>query len=197
MNNNDLIIFTKMLIDLGEVYSKTISVTLTNFYWQSLKHLGLPALKRAIEAHIKNPDHGQYFPKPADFIRLIEGSKEHRALKAWSKVRKAINQIGAYNTVVFDDALIHAVLQEMGGWINLCTTSIKEISFRANEFQKHYMIFLEQPPNSYPKYCCGIIENINNKKGYTTKNQIFIGDLEKAKQVMFTGSNILFTTVHY
>ncbi len=190
MQNHDLIKFTAMLIGIGELYGRAISEMLTDIYWQSLKCFELQDVKRAFEAHINNPDGGQYFPKPADLVRFIEGSGETKALQAWAKVEKAITHVGAYQSIVFDDPLIHAVLDDMGGWIKLCATLAKEISFRANEFQKRYMIFVDKPPERYPKYCCGFIEAVNSKNGYPIKPRVFVGDLKKAKQVMFNGSNI-------
>ena len=190
MQNHDLIKFTVMLIGVGELYGRAISEMLTDIYWQSLKCFELQDVKRAFEAHIHNPDGGQYFPKPADLVRFIEGSGETKALQAWAKVSKTIVQIGAYQSIVFDDPLIHAVLEDMGGWIKLCATLTKEMPFRANEFQKRYTIFVDKPPERYPKYCCGFIESVNAKNGYSIKPRLFVGDLKKAKQVMFNGSGI-------
>lgn len=189
MQNDDLIKFTAMLIGIGELYGKTISELLTELYWQSLKCFDLQDVVLAIESHIHNPDCGQYFPKPADLVRFINGTGENKALQAWAKVEKAIVHIGAYQSIVFDDPLIHAVLEDMGGWIKLCATPTKEMYFRANEFQKRYMMFVNKPPERYPKYCCGFIESVNAKNGYPLKPPLFVGDLKKAKQVMLNGSN--------
>ncbi len=175
---------------IGELYGKAISEILTDLYWQSLKGFEWQDVKQAFEAHIHNPDTGQYFPKPADLVRFIEGSGETKALQAWAKVEKAITHVGAYQSIIFDDPLIHAVLEDLGGWIKLCATPTKELPFRANEFQKRYTIFVYKPPDRYPKYCCGLIEAVNTKNGYPIKPQVFVGDLKKAKQVMFNGNNI-------
>ena len=189
MQNHDLIEFTATLVNIGELYSKAISEMLTDLYWQSLKGFEWQDIKQAFKAHIHNPDSGQYFPKPADLVRFIEGSGETKALLAWAKVSKAIVQIGAYQSIVFDDPLIHIVLEDLGGWIKLCATPTKEIPFRASEFQKRYMIFVAKPPDHYLKYCCGLIETINTKTGYPIKSRVFVGDLKKARQVMLSGND--------
>ena len=192
MQNHDLIEFTATLIKIGELYGKAISEILTDLYWQSLKCFEWQDVKRAFEAHIHNADSGQYFPKPADLVRLIEGTGATKALQAWTKVYKAILQIGAYQSVVFDDPLIHAVLEDLGGWVKLCATSVKDLPFRANEFQKRYMMFVNNAPKSYPKYCCGITEMVNAINGYTVGSVLFVGDLTKAKQVMQNGCSVTF-----
>jgi len=69
--------------------------------------------------HLMNPDTGQFLPKPADIVRMLGGRTLDRALMAWAKVDKAVRQIGTYESVVFDDALIHRVLHEMGGWVGM------------------------------------------------------------------------------
>lgn len=33
---------------------------------------------------------------------------------AWNKVDKAVRQVGAWTSVMFDDALIHRVISDMG-----------------------------------------------------------------------------------
>ncbi len=50
---------------------------------------------------------------------MLGGSTQDAALAAWSKVDRAVREVGPYQSVAFDDALIHRVLFEMGGWIPL------------------------------------------------------------------------------
>ena len=190
MKNQDLIKFTAMLAGIGIIYDKDISELLTELYWQALKYFELHDVKRAFEAHIHNPDSGQYFPKPADLVRFIEGTGETRALQAWAKVFKAIVHVGAYKSIVFDDQLIHAVLEDLGGWIKLCATTTEDLPFRANEFQKRYMMFINKAPDRYPKYCCGITDSVNAIDGYAIGSLIFVGEPKKAKQVMQDGGGV-------
>jgi hypothetical protein len=53
--------------------------------------------------------------KPSDVVRYLEGSTSCQALQAWSKVMQAVKTIDQYDSVVFDDSLIHAVIHDMGG----------------------------------------------------------------------------------
>lgn len=181
---HDLLAFTAILVGIGVVYDKEIAEQLIDIYWQALKRFDLNEVKQAVEKHINDPDSGQYFPKPAALIKLIVGSSQQQALQAWSKVYKAILAIGAYQSVVFDDYLIHAILGDMGGWVNLCLTSLKDLPFKAQEFQKRYMMLLNKAPTSYPKYCCGI----NLQADYVSLEPLLIGDLDKATEVMQKGS---------
>ncbi|HEV2524122.1 MAG TPA: DUF6475 domain-containing protein [Gammaproteobacteria bacterium] len=188
MEVDDVPKFTIMMVGIGEIYRITISKFLTDIYWQSLKQFEWQDVERAFNAHIHNPDCGQFFPKPADVVRFIEGSGETRALQAWSKVEQAIVQVGIYQSVVFDDPLIHAVLENMGGWIKLCNVTFDELPFRANEFNKRYMGFVHKKPERHPKYLAGITECENAKNDFPIPAPLLLGDLKKAAVVMQSGN---------
>jgi len=187
MEKLDIKSFMKLLANIGELYGKPISAALAELYWLSLKSYEFEDVRKALTAHIHNPDCGQFFPKPADIIRFIEGSGETKALFAWAIVEKAMHQVGSYQTVIFDDPLIHAVLEDMGGWIKLCSTTLDALPFRANEFQKRYMGFLIKKPERHPKYLVGITETDNAKNGFEVKPPLLVGNPKKAQQVMLTG----------
>ncbi len=187
MEKIDIKPFMKLIASIGELYGKPISASLTEIYWQSLKCFELEDVQKALQAHIHNPDCGQFFPKPADVVRFIVGSGETRALSAWAVVEKAMHQVGSYQSIAFDDPLIHIVLEEMGGWIKLCSTKLTDLPFRANEFQKRYMGFLNKKTERHPKYLVGIIETDNAKNGFEISPPLLVGDAAKAKEVIKAG----------
>ena len=187
MKKPDLPKFAVLMMSIGELYGKAISQPITELYWQILERFQWEDVEQALQAHLQNPDTGQYFPKPADVVRFIEGSGETKALQAWSKIEQAIHRVGRYQSLAFDDSMIHAVLEEMGGWVKLCATGLDEIPFRANEFQKRYMGFMLKKPNRYPRYLCGLAEGENAKNGYPFKPPLLVGDAKKVQQVMLGG----------
>lgn len=187
MNASDVPVFMKILMALGELYDKAISKQLTDIYWETLKGFELIDVERAFQAHIHNPDGGQFFPKPADIVRLISGSGEARALSAWTKVEQAMVRVGIYQSLIFDDPIIHAVLEDMGGWIKLCAAKFDELPFLSREFQKRYMSWVNKPLQRYPKSCLGLIETDNAKNGYPLPAPLLIGNPKKAEQVMLAG----------
>ncbi len=187
METHDISKFTTLMAGIGELYAKTISAQLIDIYWQVLKSYEIQDVQLAFHSHIQNPDCGQYFPKPADVLRFIEGSGETKALQAWAVVEKAIYLVGKYQSLAFDDPLIHAVLEDMGGWVQLCAITLEDMPFRANEFQKRYMGFVQRRPNRYPPYLLGITEFENSKNGYEVKAPLLIGNAQKAAQVIRGG----------
>ncbi len=187
MEEHDVTEFGKLLVKLGELYTKPISFDLTTIYWKAFEGFDWVDVKAAFEAHARNPDCGQFFPKPADIVRFIEGNGETRALRAWTIVEKTMRQIGIYQSIVFDDYLTHAVIDEMGGWVQLCSMTIDDLPFRAREFQKRYMAFVIKKPTRYPSILYGLANIQNTKDGYALELPLLIGNVSVAEQVMLTG----------
>uniref|UniRef100_UPI0036DF8CE0 hypothetical protein n=1 Tax=Photorhabdus sp. RM322S TaxID=3342825 RepID=UPI0036DF8CE0 len=115
MNDIEKSQFAKSMAAVGEIYGREISEIMIGIYWNALKNYAMADVQRAFQRHTRDTDNGQFFPKPADLIRHIEGNKDGKALQAWSKVYRAIGSYGRRNSVVFDDPIIHSVITEMGG----------------------------------------------------------------------------------
>lgn len=192
MNQNDLTHFTQFLQACCVLYGKSMNETLIELYWDALEAFTWVDVKAAFKAHINHPDSGQFMPKPSDVVRYIWGSSQTQALQAWSKVVDTLHWVGMYESVVFDDPLIHTVLSEMGGWIYLCQTTLtKDMPFRANEFEKRYTAYVLHPPPRYPKQLTGWLEQQNRFHGYPIKPPSLMGDRQKALAVLKNGDNQL------
>ncbi|MBT7630934.1 MAG: DUF551 domain-containing protein [Desulfobacula sp.] len=161
-------------------------------FYEAVKKFGYDAVKAAFSVHIQSPDNGQWIPKPADIVRIIEGTSKDNALVAWSKLKKTISAVGSYETVVFNDPIIHAVVQDMGGWIFLCSTTEKELPFKKNEFQSRYYDYKSKSDVPvYPAKLYGTHESENLQKGYLEHipEPNLIGNPVKAEEVLRLGSN--------
>jgi len=165
MHQDDLTQFATLLVLIGELYSKSISNYLTEVYWEALQTFDLVAIKQAFKVHISNPNGGQFFPKPADLIKII-AKQENSAQTAWLKLEYAVTQAGVYRSVKFDDPLIHATITAMGGWIKICSSSKKDWCWLIHKFQQQYERLANYPEFDPPKYCPGLIEIMNNNNGY-------------------------------
>lgn len=120
LNQSDYDNFINIMQLVSEQYGKNPSEGLISLYWNGLKNYEFSAVQDAIGRHLGNTDTGQFMPKIADIIRMLQGSSQDAAFSAWSKVDKAVRQVGPYDSVVFDDPLIHKVLHDMGGWMGIC-----------------------------------------------------------------------------
>jgi len=183
MNPSNLNEFTQLLTELCVLYKMPVSERFIELYWDVLVPFSFAEVKAAFQAHLKHPDTGQFMPKPADVMRYLRGGSQAQALQAWSKVATAIRTVGAYTSVVFDDSIIHVVIIEMDGWISLCQTLLKDLPFRAREFEKRYAAYVLHPPTDYPHQLIGLEEQHNRLNHHAVKPPLFIGNPEQALKV--------------
>jgi len=171
--------FAKLMACTGEVYSKSISKQLCEIYWRSLQEYSIEQIQQAIQHHINNPDVGQFMPKPADIVRCIDGKPSDQALRAWSKVEYAIKRVGHNDSVIFDDTIIHSVIRDIGGWIELCKLSIHDLQIKAKQFQQHYLSYLQGNSSVHPEKLVGEIERGCWNGQRKQVEPIYIGDTKK------------------
>lgn len=189
MQDNDRAQFGAMLAAVSQVYGRDLSPGVTAIYWQALRGYELAAVRRAFDRHVKNPDSGQFWPKPADLIRMLDGSTQDAAAVAWAKVVGAIRRVGGYVDVAFDDALIHRIVEEMGGWAKLCDTPEAELPFRMQDFVRLYRGYAgrgECPP--YPARLFGRFTVKNFALGVTETELVLVGDAAAARAVVEGGA---------
>ena len=180
--------FRDALYAVFELYQKSRpSDPTVMMYWGALRNIPtLDDFMAAINLHVADPDQGQFLPKPADILRNITGNRATQAEMAWTKADRALRCAGPANTVVFDDSLIHAVIADMGGWVQFCDVDDKEYPFRHNEFVKRYSGYINKPPADIPPKLIGTDEAYNKQHGFLNHMPapMLIGDAEKAKFVL-------------
>lgn len=173
-------------------YRQDLSDTTLAIWWASMRQFDLDAVREALNRHVMNPDTGQWLPKPADVVKMLGGTTLDAALMAWTKVDAAIRGVGSYMSVVFDDALIHVVIEEMGGWVILCQTKEKDYPFRANEFQNRYRAYRSRGElPTYPSRLIGLTEGTNGDRFKHVQGDTeylrFIGEPAAAQLVLKGG----------
>ena len=183
MQLNEIDKFQSMIHGIGSYYGRDVSDAVMNIYWDGLKHHDYQSISLAAQKHMANPENGQFFPKIADFLRYIGGNNKDKALLAWTKLDKAVRQVGPYNSIVFDDNIIHAVISDMGGWLAFGTFTESEFPFKQNEFVKRYNGYADVGVTDYPKQLIGIVEAENTAKGINKSQLVYFGDQDKAKLV--------------
>ncbi|MFA6271029.1 MAG: DUF6475 domain-containing protein [Candidatus Paceibacterota bacterium] len=182
--------FVDVMQLVSEQYGKKPSDGLISLYWQGLKGYEFNAVREAIGKHLANTDTGMFMPKIADIIRMMQGTSLDSALSAWAKVDKAIRRVGPYESVVFDDAIIHKVLHDMGGWLSLGTKTDDEWPFVAKEFENRYRGFKSRNEQiEYPAKLIGLYEAHNAEKNKRVAPPMLIGDQTKAMEVLRLGSS--------
>ena len=130
--------FAMALSALAEYYSRELSDGVIALYWQGLSNFSIADIEAAIGRHIQNPDSGMWMPKIADIVRMIDGSTQSAAATAWAKVMRAVGSVGQYQSLAFDDPVIHLAIEENGGWISLCRIEESELPFLQKRFETSY-----------------------------------------------------------
>lgn len=190
MTEHDFEKFRDGLTGVYAFYDKEINNFALDLWWNALKQFDLPAIIQAFNRHVINTEAGKWLPKPADIIRMLQGSTQDSALAAWAKVDKALRNKGTYVDVVFDDPLIHRVLHDMGGWIPLGQKNEDEWPFVAREFENRYRGFRERSEiPEYPPVLTGIANAYNASKGLELQPYVMVGNEASCKRVIESGSN--------
>lgn len=187
MTDDDKTAFAHLLVTTANQYHRSFSLTSLDIYWHCLKDYTLVEIQTALSAHFKHTGLGRFMPQPSDILRQLRGDDQTQALLAWTKVKDAIRSVGSYQSLVFDDALIHAVIRDMDGWIALCQKTEKELTFAGHEFQKRYNGYGSRPPAQYPTHLIGCFEHQNQMHQQTIASPLLFGDQAAAIATYLAG----------
>lgn len=182
--------FAKTLLGVANYYGKELDKAVIEVYWQGLREYDLQAVQKALWAHTRNPDSGQFMPKIADVCKQLEGRTEDQATAAWSKVDMAVRRVGIYQDVVFDDPLIHRVLSDMGGWTLINSKDDKEWPFVAKEFMTRYRGYrMRGETPEYNPVLVGLANAQNQRSGFRSNPPILVGNEADAVKVLKGGTD--------
>ena len=183
--------FLQWLTLLAESFNRKVSSVLLESYWQCLESYPFVQVKQAMLKTLQSPARQKWgMPTPADLIVLIQGDNHQPARKAWSQALTAIRAVGGYDSVVFDNPVIHCVITDMGGWVYLCQQSERELSFLGQAFESRYCDYQGKPLPRYPRSLKGRLEQEHESQGYThtLPDPILLGNPERALAVYTQGN---------
>lgn len=73
MDRSDYDAFAKMLDAVYSLHNKTLTAEAKAIFFRSMARYPLDVVRSAIDANVRDPQRGQYPPKPADLMAQIEG----------------------------------------------------------------------------------------------------------------------------
>jgi len=138
MRDDEQTIFRELISQVLTFYGQKTSAFAVSVWWEACKPFPLERVQLALSRHALDTERGQWCPKPADIIRQIQGTPVDRAARAWGLVMQACRHVGMYTDVVFDDPIIHAAIEDMGGWPLLCQTEESKLSYAQHRFAELY-----------------------------------------------------------
>lgn len=167
-----------MLDTVGKIFRTEITKEEFKFWILSLDSYPFDDVRKAI---IRYSHEGKKMPIPSDIVKIINGSEEDRSLSALMKVEHAMRTHSGYDTVIFDDPIIHAVIIELGGWIRLGRLTENELIWWKKDFEERYRHHLRMGiQQEVPSKLLGIFDQANIPLGLAPQKPAIVGDRQKA-----------------
>lgn len=179
----------KIVSDVMGYYKQDASEFTLKVWWEACKGYNFEQVSKALTSHAIDPDRGQFSPKVADIVRQISGTKTDRAVLAWGKLFEAMQRVGQYQDVVFDDPAIHAAVMDLGGWTRICQTQESEISYLQHRFCELHRAYVGRGQFEFPRMLGGTRSPDHEYLGRNipVPQPVFIGNRESASKVLQTG----------
>jgi len=190
MNINQMDDFRTLLTDVMAYYGKDCSSFTLTVWWGVCQNFDFEQVSKALQRHATDPERGQFAPKVADIVRVLQGTSTDRAAIAWGKVHGAMSSVGAYTDVVFDDPAIHAVIEDLGGWPKICRLEIAELSYLQHRFQEAHRAYTERGQFEYMRRLPGdrSPDHEYTSRGIPLPRPALVGVKEKAIAVLQNGN---------
>jgi hypothetical protein len=182
--------FRSLLSDALSFYRQDVTPFMLDVWWQACRSFDIEQVRKAMTAHAMDPDRGQFAPKPADIVRQLGGTATDRAMLAWGKVLEAMQSVGAYADVVFDDPAIHACVEDLGGWPKVCRGEMKDLGYLQHRFCEAHRAYTGRGSFEYPRSLRGdrSPDEMFARRGLPPPKPAVIGDREMARMVYMNGS---------
>ncbi len=189
MKNSERKQFNALIGDVMAYYKQDVSAFMFGIWWEALHSFEIEQVSKALSRHATDPERGQFAPKVADIVRVLQGTPTDSAQIAWGKVLSAIQRIGSYRDVVFDDPAIHAVIEDLGGWPKVCMVSYDELSYMQHKFCESHKAYVRQEKFPYPRVLIGerSPDYEYEKRGLKPPKPSVIGNIEAARKVYIGG----------
>jgi hypothetical protein len=178
-----------LLTDVHTMYRKEFEPRLTQVWFNALAAYTFEDVEIGINRHLLNPESGRFLPLPADVVRVVDGGTGVQAAEAWTKVEQAIKRVGPWRTVIFDDSIIHRVIEDLGGWTRMNDhATMEDLKFAGIDFSKRYQGYLLKGgvAQDYPQKLLGYAEATNAKSGFHIEAPLLVG-IESVAAKVATG----------
>lgn len=189
MQPNDKPTFVRLITDVLAFYKQDASPFALSVWWQACQKFDIEQVRKALTQHAMDAERGQFAPKPADLVRQLEGTATDKAILAWGKVLHAMQSVGAYTDVVFDDPAIHAVVDDLGGWVKMCRGETKDLGYLQHRFCEAHRAYTGRGDLEYPRLLCGdrSPDSVYAARGLQPPKPALIGDRARAQLTYQSG----------
>lgn len=182
MDNSNKAEFAKTFYAMGEFYTKQVSEELLFMYFDDLLEFSIEEIKHGAKLHRQDPNHGTFFPKPADIIRHLQTGKlstEDKALLAWAQIQHELRKHGAYGNLELDDKQAIAALKSFTSWKEFCMAPVSDMTWMQKKFISMYSTYENTPLEMLPSSLPGLEDLHNHKEKYAELGVQSAGDIMK------------------
>lgn len=177
--------FSMVMTMLSESTRQPLSKVTLDMWWRMFESISDDAFEQACMRHLQA---SKWMPAPSDIFEQLDGKLSEKAMYAWNLVYEAIKRVGSWESVLFEDYVIHMVLADMGGWIRLCESTTDELVFVAKEFQKRYEEKINSLKSGRVKTSLPMLRGRadieNASQGLEMTSMTMIGDVGKCKKLL-------------
>ena len=178
--------FSALMAAMGEVFGGDITQQKIEIYDRALSDIPIDKLESAVWQIIKTRKTAS-FPKVGEIREAISGDVEDIAQYALRKLEAAMARVGAYRTVIFDDPIIHSVVERFEcGWPGICQMPLDEWKWGKKDFLNMYAHHSKDIPETI-RPLEGLHDINNRNNGHTEslgKYTTYIGNKERAKELL-------------
>lgn len=156
MDINDEKRFGEAMATSAAIFDKKLTAPVLRITFETLKEFSIEQVEAAFLMHLKT---GEFFPRPAQLIEIINVGKPNnndKALLAWLSIERAISKLGPYRTLTLDDRLAMEIINHIGGWSHICSLSYKELDFKKKDFIQAYTTTAITDDKDLPKSLAGL-----------------------------------------
>jgi hypothetical protein len=140
-------------------------------WYALLSDLTAEQLRRGIVQTLHTHQYAGFPPLGTVRTNALAGtqvSAKDRPLAAWQALLYAIGHVGVYDSPNFDDAIINAVVRELGGWPILCDTPTEGMQWLEKRFCAIYSALCgANLPEEQTRRLAGTTEITNARNGYS------------------------------
>ncbi|MGJ7522963.1 DUF6475 domain-containing protein [Variovorax sp. LT1P1] len=182
--------FALLIAAVYAYHRQPCSDALIGMYWRGCQRWDFGQVQQSIDRLTHDAEAGRFPPKIGDLTRVLEGTHTDRAQLAWGKALQAMQSVGAYQDVIFDDPATHAAIEDIGGWPKVCRTEAKELSYLQRRFCESHKAYTGRGSFVYARMLGGDRSGDDTyaQKGLPPPKPALVGDPKLCKLV-YEGGN--------
>ncbi len=169
--------FAQALLALASAFNAECDEMKVRAFWMGLDDIPIEKIELAVRLAMKGC---KFMPTVRELRELAgEMSPEQRAIRAFDAFAGAVQSLGCYGSPDFDDRVINATVNNMGGWLRICERA-DEPDFDVwgrKEFERIYVSLCRTGISSeMGSRLIGYHEQQNTAAGYLRGNTLHLPD---------------------